>query len=163
MAHPLNSGGVPPGDYELWYPRLRGSADLECLARVINSAGFRAVRFIPNWLWHQVSLALGLAEPTSGILAVAMALLLEPEQLSLYGFDGTWPGKAGWGDARTPGGWKTGTSLHDVPREKRLLQALALQVTQEWLGRPANCRVKWVNPPAAELLSPDILIPLGAG
>jgi len=69
--------------------------------------------------------------PTTGLLAIAMAVRMEPESLLLCGFDAGKP----YADGRA-----FSTGLHDYYAERKMLEALNRGV---WLGDSCDIEIDW--------------------
>jgi hypothetical protein len=119
---------APKGDWELWFStpnapkrvprpaRPIGRGAYETLYRRLKSLG-RPNRSASN-CW-----------PTTGLVALSMALSMEPEQVYLVGFDALTPQQPGWGD--------NGVSFrprisHNYLAEKDLIRVMLEQLAGEW-------------------------------
>ena len=69
--------------------------------------------------------------PTTGILAIGMAIRMEPKSMLICGFDAGKP----YADGR-----KFSAGLHDYFAERKLLEALNIGV---WMGQPCDIDIDW--------------------
>ncbi len=125
---------------------------------VAYHAALRPIRWVPDAMWWKECACISalssfapFAPPSTGFTAVDMALrIFEPEELWLYGFDGTVQGKPGWGDNNPQ--WRD-DGPHDLYVEKLLIHRL--MTTGEWLGKPCGTRVVWPHCPIGKVEETD--------
>lgn len=87
--------------------------------RVANG---RPVRQFSDSEYIELSAEIGERRPSTGLIAVRMALDLCPRELILAGFDALRPGLPGWNDELVP--WKENPPYHDFQAEKASLERL---------------------------------------
>ena len=96
------------------------------------------IRILPTRLWQKLRAYLN-RDPSTGIVAVAMALERFPEcELVLHGFDSTVPERPNFWDARQAESTKF--ACHAILAEK---QALAEIDEGRWLGEPTHATLTW--------------------
>lgn len=140
---------APAGEYEVWLTtsvRLQDMMLTEALAR----HKFRAVdplTYETAWkaleadrVKHGVSANSYAAWPSSGFVALAMALALGPQEVLITGFDATVKSAPGWGDHVQDFKWAD-VQGHDYVAEKRLIGALSKDGS--WLGAKLATKVRW--------------------
>lgn len=121
---------------------------------LVEKANLRAIRWVTEDMWQREMAILTLlsetkrptAPPSTGFTAVDMAIhLYRPDEIHLYGFDATLPGRPGWGD-NNPQWCDSGP--HDLDLEKQLIHKLAAEGI--WINRPCGVKVTWPDDPIAK-------------
>lgn len=78
--------------------------------------------------------------PSSGLVALAMALTLKPREILIAGFDATTTTAPGWGDHVEDRPWLK-VQGHDYVAEKRLISGL--EKDGSWLNGKVQAKVRW--------------------
>jgi len=148
-------GVLPRGLYEVWFtqPSHRsemGSPNQPSLKAAKEYAEHRVVQPVDDRTWWAVTERLRAeaasdeVRPTTGLTALAMALVDGPEGIVLTGFDATTHDRPGWGDNREVEPWRV-VPTHDHVAEKHLIAELADQGF--WLGAPTRTKLRWLGRP----------------
>lgn len=152
---------APAGEYEHWFSQpVQQVESLEVvdgealsmpkrwqrIKKMSDTAGLRAIRWLPADIWKQLVGYLK-RHPSTGFVAMAMAMrLLAPSELVLYGFDST-----GVSDEDMLDAMKTplprsflDRKPHDYITEKMAIAQIGHGV---WLGRRCATQLTWPNMP----------------
>ncbi|MHC4867290.1 MAG: hypothetical protein ACYTEX_24720 [Planctomycetota bacterium] len=140
---------VTGGDHEYWLTQtvlqIKGHPNETAWQRlefVSQRLKLRCMRWLPVDLWRRAEGRLG-SHPSTGFVSVCMAMEIKrPDELVLYGFDSTLPGRPNYGDARHPD--PNDRHSHDVLEEKR---AIAEILRGTWLGKPTSTKLIWPDMP----------------
>lgn len=143
---------VPPGKFEMWItcPEAwhKGKERLTN-ARAICKKRKLKLRVIDLHRYMEVRRALealspktGKFPPTTGLLAVDMALAAGAKELLIVGFDATTPEEPGWRYGNPKLHYATGPG-HDFSAEKQMLDTLCSE--QTWCGIKQYCRVRRIT------------------
>lgn len=149
------AGGAPRGveqwvNQTVWQKRKQGDYGWESIAHIVEQAEWAPIRWMPHRLWQKVADHIEGKHPSTGMVAIAMALDMHPDcELVLYGFDGTTPDRPNFWDAR-----QTAEQLahHDILREK---WAIAEIEKGTWLGEPTKAKLTWPQKPDLDITHPD--------
>lgn len=151
VAHYGDGWANPPkaaGMAEQWFtqtPRqlqLKGKEGELRLRLLVEHLHLGTMRWATEELWCKVAGYLWGQHPSTGMMAVAMALDLHPDcELVLYGYDSTTPDKPNFWDAKQLTEKK---APHDVLAEKR---AIAEILCGCWLGFPTKATLCWPQMP----------------
>jgi len=145
---------VPQGKMEHWFSvPVAWDKKKSRLTNARMMAKCRKSKLVENPMGHYLALrhALellserrGLFPPTTGIIAIQMAMDFQPDQLLLAGFDVTKKDtkECHYADGRV---WKFGPG-HDLLAEKKLLARL--QDKGKWLGLEVKTKVTWIGRPS---------------
>lgn len=130
--------------------RLQGHADCwERLSFLVRTAEMRAIHWFPEAMWKDAERKLN-RHPSSGFIAVYMAMAIkQPDELLLYGFDGTTPDRPNYTDANGP---LLPASLMDNPPHDQLAEkrAIAEILTGIWMNQPTATKLIWPDMPELE-------------
>lgn len=144
---------APAGEYEVWLTtpvNLRDMMLTEALAR-------HKFRVVDHWTYEAAWKALEAdrekhgpsansyaAWPSSGFVALAMALRLGAEEVLITGFDATVSSAPGWGDHKEHYPWAK-VQGHDYAAEKRLIGQL--ESSGRWGSGLVAGKVRWEKLP----------------
>ena len=137
----------PPFSGEYWISQTlkqieENSVGWERLAFISRIANLQPLRWLPQPMWDSLLQQIG-SHPSTGIVAVCMGLaIIQPDELLLYGFDGTTPDKPNYHDARRPN--PNDPHAHDQLAEKR---AIAELLDGQWMGEPSRVKLTWPDMP----------------
>jgi hypothetical protein len=122
--------------------RLKEEEGWRRLQHLVEHARHQPIRWATQALWNRVSEYLNGSHPSTGMMAVAMAVELYPDcELVLFGYDSTTPDRPNFWDAKQLAEKK---APHDVLAEKR---AIAELLNGMWLGQPSRATLEWPQMP----------------
>lgn len=140
---------APDGVKALWLALSPGSArllrgDYDARAAAAWLAAGRPVRQMSDIQWIELSVEAGEKRPSTGLIAVRLALELCPEELLLAGFDATEPGRPGWGSPPWDWAAEPGRARpHNFPGEKQALGRLVN--SRRFCGVWWRTAVRWLT------------------
>ena len=135
-----------------WCPEqltTAGALGWQRVAFINQRAEGGSIRWLTNARWHQLRGALDGQHPSTGIVAVAMAIdrfRKKPIELGLYGFDSVTPDRPHFFDAREDNKelHERRNVMHNILAEKRLLAGLH---GGAWITGKKDITVTWPDQP----------------